>query len=113
LEKERDSGKLVSKGEAASETLGKALKSGRLQVKGLEISAYNCHACPGMALSFGTSPIVPPIRMPGSFPGRSRTIDSPMTKSKVESLLSFNDFERVFSSLRPSAASLGGGEFWA
>jgi aldehyde:ferredoxin oxidoreductase len=28
-----------------------------MQVKGLEISAYNCHACPGMALSFGTSPI--------------------------------------------------------
>jgi aldehyde:ferredoxin oxidoreductase len=28
-----------------------------MQVKGLEISGYNCHACPGMALSFGTSPI--------------------------------------------------------
>jgi len=26
-------------------------------VKGLEISAYDCHYCPGMALSFGTSPI--------------------------------------------------------
>jgi aldehyde:ferredoxin oxidoreductase len=28
-----------------------------MHVKGLEISAYNCHGCPGMALSFGTSPI--------------------------------------------------------
>ncbi len=28
-----------------------------MHVKGLEISAYNCHACPGMALAFGTSPI--------------------------------------------------------
>ncbi|MFP3950955.1 MAG: aldehyde ferredoxin oxidoreductase family protein [Candidatus Bathyarchaeia archaeon] len=28
-----------------------------MQVKGLECSAYDCHLCPGMALSFGTSPI--------------------------------------------------------
>ena len=28
-----------------------------VHVKGLECSAYDCHACPGMALSFGTSPI--------------------------------------------------------
>jgi aldehyde:ferredoxin oxidoreductase len=28
-----------------------------MQVKGLEISAYNCKFAPGMALSFGTSPI--------------------------------------------------------
>jgi aldehyde:ferredoxin oxidoreductase len=28
-----------------------------MQVKGLECSAYDCHLCPGMSLSFGTSPI--------------------------------------------------------
>jgi len=28
-----------------------------MHVKGLEISAYNCHAAPGMALAYGTSPI--------------------------------------------------------
>jgi aldehyde:ferredoxin oxidoreductase len=28
-----------------------------MQVKGLEISAYDCHASPAMALSYGTSPI--------------------------------------------------------
>jgi aldehyde:ferredoxin oxidoreductase len=28
-----------------------------MHVKGLEVSAYDCHLCPGMALSFGTSPI--------------------------------------------------------
>jgi aldehyde:ferredoxin oxidoreductase len=51
-------GKLVSQGvKAASETLGKGSQKWAMQVKGLEISAYNCHACPGMALSFGTSPI--------------------------------------------------------
>jgi aldehyde:ferredoxin oxidoreductase len=28
-----------------------------MHVKGLECSAYDCHLCPGMSLSFGTSPI--------------------------------------------------------
>ncbi|MEM0021506.1 MAG: aldehyde ferredoxin oxidoreductase family protein [Fervidicoccaceae archaeon] len=28
-----------------------------MHVKGLEVSAYDCHAAPGMALSYGTSPI--------------------------------------------------------
>ncbi|MEM2579054.1 MAG: aldehyde ferredoxin oxidoreductase C-terminal domain-containing protein, partial [Desulfurococcaceae archaeon] len=28
-----------------------------MHVKGLEISAYNCHTAPGMALAYGTSPI--------------------------------------------------------
>jgi aldehyde:ferredoxin oxidoreductase len=51
-------GGLVSKGvKAASEALGKGSHRWAMHVKGLEISAYNCHACPGMALSFGTSPI--------------------------------------------------------
>jgi aldehyde:ferredoxin oxidoreductase len=51
-------GKLVFNGvRAASETIGKGSHRWAMQVKGLEISAYNCHACPGMALSFATSPI--------------------------------------------------------
>ena len=51
-------GKLVSHGvKAAAETLGKGSQKWAMQVKGLEISAYNCHACPGMALAFATSPI--------------------------------------------------------
>jgi len=51
-------GALVSKGvKAASEVIGKGSHRWAMHVKGLEISAYNCHACPGMALSFGTSPI--------------------------------------------------------
>ena len=51
-------GKLVSRGvKAAAETIGKGSEKWAMQVKGLEISAYNCHACPGMALAFGTSPI--------------------------------------------------------
>jgi aldehyde:ferredoxin oxidoreductase len=51
-------GKLVCRGvKAASESLGKGSQRWAMHVKGLEISAYNCHGCPGMALSFGTSPI--------------------------------------------------------
>jgi len=51
-------GALVSKGvKAASEAIGNGSHRWAMHVKGLEISAYNCHACPGMALSFGTSPI--------------------------------------------------------
>jgi aldehyde:ferredoxin oxidoreductase len=51
-------GKILSNGvRRASETIGKGSHRWAMQVKGLEISGYNCHACPGMALSFGTSPI--------------------------------------------------------
>lgn len=51
-------GSLVSRGvKAASEAIGKDSHRWAMHVKGLEISAYNCHGCPGMALSFGTSPI--------------------------------------------------------
>lgn len=51
-------GSLVTKGvKGASEKLGKNSSRWAMHVKGLEISAYNCHACPGMALSYGTSPI--------------------------------------------------------
>jgi aldehyde:ferredoxin oxidoreductase len=54
----KGTGGLVSKGvKAASEAIGKGSHRWAMHVKGLEISAYNCHACPGMALSFGTSPI--------------------------------------------------------
>jgi aldehyde:ferredoxin oxidoreductase len=51
-------GKIVSNGvRTASDTLGKDSHKWAMHVKGLEISGYNCHACPGMALSYGTSPI--------------------------------------------------------
>jgi len=41
----------------AAEKIGGVAPSIAVQVKGLEVSAYDCHYCPGMALSFGTSPI--------------------------------------------------------
>jgi len=56
--KKKGLGKIVFEGvQKASERVGGGSRDWAMQVKGLEISAYNCHACPGMALSFGTSPI--------------------------------------------------------
>ena len=37
--------------------LGREAQDFAMHVKGLEVSAYNCHAAPGMALAFATSPI--------------------------------------------------------
>ncbi|MFQ6052647.1 MAG: aldehyde ferredoxin oxidoreductase family protein [Candidatus Bathyarchaeia archaeon] len=42
---------------AAAERIGGDAADFAIHVKGLECSAYDCHLCPGMALSFGTSPI--------------------------------------------------------
>jgi aldehyde:ferredoxin oxidoreductase len=56
--KKRELGEIIFDGvRGASERLGGDSRNWAMHVKGLEISAYNCHACPGMALSFGTSPI--------------------------------------------------------
>jgi aldehyde:ferredoxin oxidoreductase len=56
--KKRELGGIIFDGvRRASERLEGGSRDWAMQVKGLEISAYNCHACPGMALSFGTSPI--------------------------------------------------------
>jgi aldehyde:ferredoxin oxidoreductase len=51
-------GKILSQGvRTASEAIGKDSHRWAMHVKGLEISAYNCHVCPAMALSYGTCPI--------------------------------------------------------
>jgi aldehyde:ferredoxin oxidoreductase len=41
----------------ASEKIGKNSSSWAMHVKGLEISAYDCHTTPAMALAYATSPI--------------------------------------------------------
>jgi aldehyde:ferredoxin oxidoreductase len=49
-------GRLLSQGvKYASQKLGKGSSDWAMHVKGLEISGYDCHATPGMALAFGTS----------------------------------------------------------
>ncbi len=51
-------GKYMAEGTLAlSEKIGGNSKSFAMQIKGLEISAYECHTLHGMALAYGTSPI--------------------------------------------------------
>jgi aldehyde:ferredoxin oxidoreductase len=83
-------GKLVSRGiRAASETLGKGSHRWAMHVKGLEISAYNCHACPGMALSFGTSPIGGSHKDAWVIAWEISTDRLSYSKEKVEKLIEF------------------------
>jgi aldehyde:ferredoxin oxidoreductase len=58
IAKRRGSGDLLSQGvKKAAEKIGGDAGDFAIHVKGLECSAYDCHLCPGMALSYGTSPI--------------------------------------------------------
>ncbi|RLG60313.1 aldehyde ferredoxin oxidoreductase [Candidatus Geothermarchaeota archaeon] len=51
-------GRILALGvKALSEVIGKGSAGFAMHVKGLEISAYDCHAAIGMALAYGTSPI--------------------------------------------------------
>ena len=54
----RGLGKLLANGtRAAAEEIGHGSAKWAMNIKGLEISAYNCHSAPGMALAFGTCAI--------------------------------------------------------
>jgi aldehyde:ferredoxin oxidoreductase len=88
--KDEGLGKLVSRGiRAASEALGKGSHRWAMHVKGLEISAYNCHACPGMALSFGTSPIGGSHKDAWVISWEISTDRLSYSKEKVEKLIEF------------------------
>jgi len=83
-------GSLVCRGvKAASQSLGKGSQKWAMHVKGLEISAYNCHACPGMALSFGTSPIGAHHKDAWIISWEIANDRFSYNKSKVEKLLEF------------------------
>ncbi len=83
-------GSLVSRGvKAASEALGKDSYRWAMHVKGLEISAYNCHGCPGMALSFGTSPIGASHKDAWIIAWEIATDRFSYSKEKVEKLVEF------------------------
>jgi len=54
----RRTGSLLADGvHSAAEKLGGDASRWAMQIKGLEISGYDCHAAPAMALSYGTSSI--------------------------------------------------------
>ncbi|HYA77706.1 MAG TPA: aldehyde ferredoxin oxidoreductase family protein [Verrucomicrobiae bacterium] len=54
----RGLGEVLAEGvRAASAVVGNGSSEWAMHVKGLEVSAYDCHAAPGMALAYGTSSI--------------------------------------------------------
>jgi aldehyde:ferredoxin oxidoreductase len=54
----RDLGDLLAEGvRFAAEKISKGSSSWAMHVKGLEISAYDCHVAPAMALAYGTSSV--------------------------------------------------------
>ena len=54
----RGLGAILAEGvRSASQVIGGGSSDWAMHVKGLEISAYDCHAAPGMALAYGTSSI--------------------------------------------------------
>jgi aldehyde:ferredoxin oxidoreductase len=56
--REGEIGNLLAEGTLrASRVIGKNSEAYAMQVKGLELAAYNCKFIPGMALAFGVSPI--------------------------------------------------------
>jgi len=51
-------GNMLAEGvRSVSETIGRDSSRWAMHVKGLEISAYDCHTTPGMALAYGTSSV--------------------------------------------------------
>jgi len=54
----RGVGDILAEGtQIAARKIGGDASNWAMNIKGLEISGYDCHAAPGMALSYGTSPI--------------------------------------------------------
>ncbi|MGB9816277.1 MAG: aldehyde ferredoxin oxidoreductase family protein [Desulfurococcaceae archaeon] len=54
----RGLGAFIAEGVARmARSLGREAEGFAVHVKGLEVSAYDCHVAPGMALAYGTSPI--------------------------------------------------------
>jgi aldehyde:ferredoxin oxidoreductase len=90
-------GKLVSRGvKAAAETLGNGSQQWAMHVKGLEISAYNCHACPGMALAFGTCSIGAHHKDAWIISWEIANDRFSYNKSKVEKLIEFQKIRGGF-----------------
>jgi len=72
-----------------AEKIGGESKKWAMQVKGLEISAYNCYSVPGMALAFGTSSIGAHHKEAWVIAWEIKTDRTGYTKAKVDKVLEF------------------------
>ena len=83
-------GKLLSQGTMrASQKLGGESYKFAMNIKGLEISAYDCRAAPAMALAFGTSPIGAHHKDAWVISWEIKTDRTAYNKAKVEKVLEF------------------------
>ena len=72
-----------------SERLGGGSERWAIHVKGLEVSAYDCHAAPAMALAFGTSPIGAHHKDAWVISWEVRTDRLGYTEAKVDKVIEF------------------------
>lgn len=83
-----------------SRGLGKETQEFAMHVKGLEVSAYDCHAAPGMALAYATSPIGAHHKDAWIISYEVRTDRLGYTREKVERLIYLQDIRGgMFESL--------------
>jgi len=83
-----------------SRSLGREAREFAVHVKGLEVSAYDCHAAPAMALAYGTSPIGAHHKDAWIIAFEVRTDRFGYTREKVERLVFLQDMRGgMFESL--------------
>ncbi len=90
IERREGLGEMASLGvKRMSEIIGRGSDRWAMHIKGLEISAYNCHSSPGMALSYGTSPIGGSHKDAWLIAWEMANDPSSYGKEKVEKLIEF------------------------
>jgi len=72
-----------------SQKIGGGSEKWAMHVKGLEVSAYDCHTVPGMALAFATSPIGAHHKDAWVISWEVKTDREGYTKAKVDKVIEF------------------------
>jgi len=86
----RELGDSLAEGVAKlSEKIGGDSKKWAMQIKGLEISAYDCHTVPGMALAFATSSIGAHHKEAWVISWEVKTDRLGYTKAKIDKVIEF------------------------
>lgn len=86
----------------ASEKIGGGSQDWAMHIKGLEISAYDCHTVPGMALSFATSPIGAHHKDAWIISWEIKTDRVGYTEAKVDKII---EFQRIRGGMFESIVS--------
>lgn len=84
---------------SASEKLGRGSGGWAMHVKGLEISAYDCHSTPGMALSYGTCSIGAHHKEGWIISWEVKTGRESYSEQKVDKLIELQRIRGIFECL--------------